>query len=999
MVRPLSVALLLCFSVCGAAPCTSTAPDSCAREHAGATELQGLLQTRVAKAKKQENKYTGFAKGRQDQGLEKEKQTSKKEDNKLFEGKDHSAKDEEESRDGWGRQRRLSFHGDADMHPVLTYDYIVVGAGTGGMAAAQTLADRGAHVAVFEGGTDESFRLMHYAWQEPGTENARGEPMSHYMPTKVFADTQETKPIGDGGANVYGIPYAVGGTASHYHGVNFWYDIDVKHGLEMDDLELTDLLTTVEDHALPHMKCGTAIDDGCARATHNISTLKPRFILNRPVRYNVCMHGKCKRELQATAKDNHNREHADCQGDTCDVNRLLLNQKSFTSFNGQMKDWFRVNTFYEYKHRRKSPNTVDVYTEKEVIGLAVNGSFACAREWTQHARDLKDKSFIWRGCQEYIAAIRREKSINLDGVRIKDKRKGRHFDIRATKAVILAAGVMGDASLLWPIMGEYTWVDQTFVGDYANPDFQCDENTAFGSTVHMVRCFNKSTETTYDCQLHEKRDSVQCGVDDHLPDHIDYKTETRGVYMYYTGCKVSGQDRFIYYAVFNSDPRIEGVVKHDIVEDHAGKVAVTFKAVINEAEPRIVEEFRNQTKYMFSKLDQKYAPPSNFDDHFDKLGEDGVGWMVVHWTGGFGDEIQKSKVKGFSNFFIGDALANRGVTHSWTSFTARSAGVVAAQRAFKQFGSSKKQSLVSSSSRGIQLHLQNDDTMYVAGSAKKMPLIGFGTCCRASAKGQPLVQSTLIYLNSGGRLIDTAQMYDNHRDLAKAIHESGVPREELWVTSKLNTATNEMRLKKAIQTEEDAMQNVDACLEELGLEYLDLLLIHGAWDNPVEVQESIWRGLIAAKTAGKVMNIGVSNFNRAQIQNLKTKTGVLPAAHELEYHPWVPRETHDLVRWCQDEGIAVTAYGSLGGSKNAAESEAAQRLANKYDLSKAQVLLSWALNKGVAVIPGATSQEHIEQNLATPVGLLSEDDMNLLESSGPPESWRRWHNCESGCPT
>lgn len=993
MVRPSALSLFTCLAVYGAAPtaptatCESIPPDSTCPSEQAITEPQGLLQTRLSKGAK-ESKH----------GKSEEKKSNKKDESNIFDSKDDSTNNQE-ARKGWGRQRRHSFVGDAGMNPVLTYDYIVVGAGTGGMAAAQTLADRGANVAVFEGGTDESFRLMHYAWQEPGTQNAQGEPMSHYMPTRVFADTQETKPIGDGGENEYGIPYAVGGTAGHYHGVNFWYDIDVKNGLEMDDLELADVLTAVEDHALPHMKCGTAVNDGCARTTHNISTLKPRFKLNRPIPYNVCLHGKCKREFQASSENENKKGRTACQGDTCDVNRLLLNEKSFTSFNGQMKDWFRVNTFYEYKRRRQSPNAVDIFTEKEVIALAMNGSFACAREWTRHLRYLNDKSYKWRGCQEYISAISRAMPISLDGVRVNDKRKGRYFDVRATKAVILAAGVMGDASLLWPIMGEYTWVDQTFVGGYADPPFQCDDNTAFGSTVHMVRCFNKSSETTYDCQIHEKHDGGQCNADDYLPEHIDYKTETRGVYMYYTGCKVSGRDRFIYYAVFNSDPRIEGVVKHDIVQDDDGTPVVSFKAVINEAEPRLVEDFREQTKHMFSNLDQKYAMPSNFDDHFDDLRSNGVGWMVVHWTGGFGDEIRKSKVKGFTNFFVGDALANRGVTHSWTSFTARSAGVVAAQRAYKQFGSSEVQSLASSPGQLIQSQIQNDGTMYVTGSAKKMPLIGFGTCCRASAKGKPLIRSTLIYLSSGGRLIDTAQMYDNHRDLAKAIHESGVPRDEIWVTSKLNTATNEMRLKKAIRTEEDAMRNVNLCLEELGLEYLDLLLIHGAWDNPVEVQEAIWRGLIAAKAAGKVKNIGVSNFNQAQIQNLKTKTGVLPAAHELEYHPWVPKETHDLVRWCQKEGIAVTAYGSLGGSKNAAASQAAQRVAKKYGLSKAQVLLSWALNKGVAVIPGATSQEHIEQNLATPAGLLTKDDMDLLESSGPPESWRRWHNCESGCPT
>jgi len=969
------LALLAFLAICAA-------DGTCASSEQAASELQGLLQTHVSKAKRDK------------------KQSNERRNNKHLDGYDYPAEDKEAQK-GWGKQRRHAFYGDADMNAVLTYDYIVVGAGMGGMAAAQALADRGAHVAVFEGGTDESFRLMQYAWQEPGTPNAKGEPMSYYMPTKVFSDRKETKPMGDGWGDTYEIPYAAGGAGGHYHGVNFWYDIDVKKGLEMDESELTDVLGAVRDHALPHITCGTAESTGCARASHNMSTLKPRFILNRPVPYNVCLHGKCKRQRTATSKeDKEFLERTDCHGDTCNVNLLVLNEKSYTSFNEQMKDWFRVNTFYEYKYRHKWSHTVDIYTEKEVIGLAVNGSFACAREWTRHTKDLRDKSYAWRGCQEYTSAIKSKQSLTLDGVRIKDKRKRKYFDVRARKAVILAAGVMGDASLLWPIVGEYTWMDQTFATSYAAPSFQCDKNTAFGSTVHMVRCFNKTTQTTYDCQLAQTHGDIhQCDVDDHLPEYIDYQTETRGVYMYYTGCKVSGKDTFIYYAVFNSDPRIAGVVKHDIVQDHNGKASVTFKASINQDDPKIVDDFRNQTRHMFSKLDQRYTMPADFDNNFDDIREKGVGWMIVHWTGGSGDEIRKSKVKGFTNFFIGDALGNRGLTHSWTSFTARSAGVAAAQRAFKEFGSTTKQGIALST---MSPQIQNDGAIYVTGSEKKMPRIGFGTCCRASAHGQPLIRSTLIYLNNGGRLIDTAQMYTNHRDLAKAIHDSGVPREELWVTSKLNTATNEMQgvgTKEPPQNEQDAMRNVDSCLEELGLEYLDLMLIHGAWENPSEVQESLWRGLIAAKAAGKVKNIGVSNFNWEQIENLRTKTGVLPAVHQLEYHPWVPKETHDLVKWCQDQGMAVTAYGSLGGSDNKGHSEAAKSVAKKYGLSKAQVLLSWALNKGVAVIPGATSEEHIKQNLATPVGLLTEEDMNLIESSGAPESWRRWHNCESGCPT
>ena len=106
---------------------------------------------------------------------------------------------------------------------------------------------------------------------------------------------------------------------------------------------------------------------------------------------------------------------------------------------------------------------------------------------------------------------------------------------------------------------------------------------------------------------------------------------------------------------------------------------------------------------------------------------------------------------------------------------------------------------------------------------KRMPAIGFGTCCRKSALGPPLIKSTKSYLAQGGRMIDTAQLYQNHKDLRVAIEESGVPREEIWVLSKLNTRPD----KDAIHNRADADRAIDNTLSELGLQYIDALLIHG----------------------------------------------------------------------------------------------------------------------------------------------------------------------------
>ena len=267
-----------------------------------------------------------------------------------------------------------------------------------------------------------------------------------------------------------------------------------------------------------------------------------------------------------------------------------------------------------------------------------------------------------------------------------------------------------------------------------------------------------------------------------------------------------------------------------------------------------------------------------------------------------------------------------------------------------------------------------------------MPAIGFGTCCRASSTGEPLVRSTLDYLSLGGRLIDTAQMYKNHRDIARAIVRSRVPREQLWVTSKVKTVQGGLGFAQTAA-------QVDLILEELGLKYVDLLLLHHAkGSHPTERVEQ-WRALIAAKRAGKARHIGVSNYNREQLVALRATTDVLPEVNQLEFHPWAEPSTFELVRWCQAAGIAVTAYGSLGSSRNAGGAgSGVADVAARHGVSAASVLLQWSLRRGCAVIPGATSREHISENLLMRRIELSREDEALIAATHRPTSWRSWDN-------
>lgn len=275
-----------------------------------------------------------------------------------------------------------------------------------------------------------------------------------------------------------------------------------------------------------------------------------------------------------------------------------------------------------------------------------------------------------------------------------------------------------------------------------------------------------------------------------------------------------------------------------------------------------------------------------------------------------------------------------------------------------------------------------------------MPALGFGTCCRWSAKGKPLINSTLHYLSQGGRLIDTAQMYENHMDLAVAIRQSRVPRGELWVTSKVRTIDKSghgLRLSRL-----EVRRQVDTILAELGLEYLDLVLLHHAKGSSSAERAVQWRGLLDAKEQGKVRQVGVSNYDVHQLRELEADTGVRPAVDQLEFHPWAGEAAFDIVRHCQAHGIAVTAYGSLGSAKNrAGAGPGVAAVAARHGSSSAQVLLRWALARGAAVIPGATSAAHIRDNLSVDGAALSAEDERLIEADGRPSGWKAWHNMEA----
>jgi diketogulonate reductase-like aldo/keto reductase len=286
----------------------------------------------------------------------------------------------------------------------------------------------------------------------------------------------------------------------------------------------------------------------------------------------------------------------------------------------------------------------------------------------------------------------------------------------------------------------------------------------------------------------------------------------------------------------------------------------------------------------------------------------------------------------------------------------------------------------------------------------RMPASGLGLCCRPTAYHQESVKRTVLwYLLQGGRLLDTASLYFNHRAVGAGVQEAiarGIPRSEIFITTKIppdafgsNSTT----------------QWVDQMLKELNVSYVDLVLLHaprpmiavfaGWWPEEQDFsnyacktgpacREQTWRALAAARDRGLIKNLGVSNFGIQHFEEFK-KSGVLKAApvavNQLVYNPWVPQWEKDIVKYCLDNHIVMTGYFSLGGSHSTGTTldwDAISDIGKKYKKSTAQVLFRWSLQHGVAVIPGTGKPKHMKDNIQLYDFVLTEAEMKKIDKLG-----------------
>lgn len=261
---------------------------------------------------------------------------------------------------------------------------------------------------------------------------------------------------------------------------------------------------------------------------------------------------------------------------------------------------------------------------------------------------------------------------------------------------------------------------------------------------------------------------------------------------------------------------------------------------------------------------------------------------------------------------------------------------------------------------------------YQLSNGVNIPKIGFGTW--QIPEGEEVYKSVTHALKVGYRHVDTAQIYRNEVGVGQAIADSDLAREDIFLTTKIWNDKHDYDLAKA---------SIEESLEKLGVDYVDLLLIH--WPNPKAQREqdawkagnaATWKAMEEAYRAGKVRAIGVSNFMIHHLEALLETAEIKPQVNQVLLAPGCTQE--DLVSFCRQHDILLEAYSPLG-TGSIFDNPVVQNLAAKYGKSIAQVALRWSLQKGFLPLPKSVTPNNIEANLQIFDFELSEEDVDKLD--------------------
>lgn len=246
-----------------------------------------------------------------------------------------------------------------------------------------------------------------------------------------------------------------------------------------------------------------------------------------------------------------------------------------------------------------------------------------------------------------------------------------------------------------------------------------------------------------------------------------------------------------------------------------------------------------------------------------------------------------------------------------------------------------------------------------------MPNIGFGT---SLIEGEECVSNIRQALQAGYRHIDTASVYKNESYIGKAIKESNLPREEIFVTSKV---------WKDSMGYENTIKSFNNSLQDLGLEYIDLFLIHWPRNNDEKLNIDTWKALEDLYKQKKVRAIGLSNFLKHHLEIILNNCEIVPMIDQLEFHPGLTRE--ETLKFCKENDIVVEAWAPLGKGKML-QNEDLVRIANKYNKSVAQICIKWCLQNGVVPLPKTTNWNRMLENKDVFDFTISDEDMSFINN-------------------
>jgi diketogulonate reductase-like aldo/keto reductase len=254
-----------------------------------------------------------------------------------------------------------------------------------------------------------------------------------------------------------------------------------------------------------------------------------------------------------------------------------------------------------------------------------------------------------------------------------------------------------------------------------------------------------------------------------------------------------------------------------------------------------------------------------------------------------------------------------------------------------------------------------DDAVTFA-SGGRMPLLGFGTW---QIKGDEAIVATEAALEAGYRHLDTATIYGNEREVGRALGSSGLPRDEVFVTTKCPPSLAGQEL-----------DTLKRSLELLGTDHVDLWLIHWTPDHGVGLD--IWERFVEARELGLARDIGVSNYRAEQIDELTSATGVAPVVNQIKWSPLLFK--HAVLEAHRQRGIALEGYSALRGGT--LDQPTIVRIAESAGRTPAQVIVRWHLQHGVIAIPKSTRPERIRSNADVAGFELSAEDMAALDGLG-----------------